>query len=161
MAIAPEVKIAVREWHLKGGPPIPDHPKLQHYITRRTMHLLKLCIVASCSASSDRVITIEHYQRALGWLLQMEDNLKDIFKALGQKGDGTTIAETYHFVYNIYMAKKDAVPEHRIIGFLSERVPSYSVLRIIEIMERSGFIEKSICANGTMGYIPKRAPLSS
>ena len=145
---------AMKEWHLAGGPPIPDHPKLTHYLTRRSAHLMKLCMIAAAAESSDRVIRLRHYQTALDWLLSMEAALPDIFKALGSRGDGQTIEEVYHFLYQFYTARKEPMAEHRLISFIAERVPSYSVLRIVEIMEKSGQIEKSITSAGTIGYIP-------
>ena len=96
-----------------------------------------------------------HYQRALGWLLDMEDALPDIFKALGSRGDGQTIEEVYHFIYRYYMTHKAPMLEHRVVAFVSERLPSYAVLRLIEIMEKSGQIEKQLTASGHMGYIPR------
>lgn len=154
-AFAPEAQNALRAWHLAKGPPVPEHPKLVHYNTRRTLHLLKLCMVAAASEKSERLITLDNYQTALGWLLEMESHTDDIFKALGAKGDGQVIEETYHFLYKVYMAHKKPIAEHRVIGFLSERVPSYSVLRVLEIMQRAGQIEQQLTDAGTMGYVPK------
>lgn len=155
IAVMPEAREAISAWHLAGGPPQPDHPKLVHYLTRRTAHLLKLCMVASVSRSSDLIITIEDYQTALNWLLHMEHELRDIFKALGAKGDGQVIDEAYHYLYQLYMLHKDPVAEHRLVGFLSEKVPAYTVLRIMEIMQKSGQIEQQLTKAGTIGYVPK------
>lgn len=155
MAFAPEAKSAIRAWHQAGGPPVPDHPKLTHYLTRRSAHLLKLCIVASCAASDSRFIELAHYQTALGWLLEMESFLPDIFKALGSRGDGQHIEEAWHFLYKIWMARQEPIPEHRLFGYLSERVPSYAVIKIVELMERSGQIEKQLTKSGLIGYVPK------
>jgi hypothetical protein len=155
ISFEPAAREAISNWHAAGGPPIPDHPKLTHYLTRRSAHLLKLCMVACVADSSDLIVKLHHYQRALGWLLEMEALMPDIFKALGARGDGQVMEEAYHFLYQIYTARKDPVSEHRLIGFLAEKVPSYSVLRIVEMMERSGQIEKAITNTGAMGWKPK------
>lgn len=155
MLFDPEAKAAIGAWHAAGGPPVPDHPKLTHYLTRRSAHLLKLCMIACLADSSELVIRLSHYQTALGWLLEMEALLPDIFRALGSRGDGQVIEEAYHFLYQVYVARKEPIVEHRLIGFLSEKVPSYNVLRIIEIMEKSGQIEKQITTSGHTGYVPK------
>lgn len=153
-AFLPDAQAALRAWHLAGGPPRPEHPKLVHYLTRRTLHLLKLCMVASASERSDKVITLGHYQTALNWLLEMEGELEQIFKALGARGDGQVIEEAYHFLYRIYMSTKEPIQEHRLIGYLAERVPSYSVSRIVEVMERSGQIEKRLTKMGVPAWVP-------
>ena len=49
MGFSDEAKSKITDWHLAGGPPIPDHPRLQHYLTRRTAHVLKLSINAAVS----------------------------------------------------------------------------------------------------------------
>lgn len=146
---------AIRAWHMGGGQPRPEHPKLVHYNTRRSAHLLKLCMVASAAESDERVIRLSHYRTALDWLLEVEETMPEIFKALGSRGDGQTIEEALHFIFKAYMATKEPVSEHRLINFLAERVPSYNVLRIVEIMEKTGRMEKNLGSKGLLGWVPK------
>lgn len=149
-----EAMVYIRDWHLSGGDPIPDHPKLTHYNTRRTMHLIKLSMIASASESSDLSITLQQCQRAMAWLLQMEVAMPDIFKALGSKGDAAVIDEAYHFLYQTYMSKNQKpVLESRLIAFLSERLPSHSVMRVLELMQRSGYIKQELIGSA-IGYRP-------
>lgn len=154
-AFVPEARDSIRAWHLAGGPPRPDHPKLTHYNIRRTQQLLKLCMVASASRSEDRIITHDDYLRALEWMLEAEIAMDDIFKAIASKGDGRVIEDAWHFLYKLYSARKEPIPEHRLINFLSEQVPAYNVLRIIEMMERGHQIEKGVTASGGLGWTPK------
>lgn len=154
LRITPEAKEVFRTWHKSGGKPAPEHPKLVHYLTRRSAHLLKLCIVASVSRGDDMLLTLPDFQQALGWLLEAEQAMPDVFRALGAKGDGQMIEEAYHFLYTVWMAKKEPIPEHRLVNFLAERVPSYNILKIIEIMERSHRMEKQIGPNGLPGWKP-------
>ena len=149
-----DTRDALRAWHLAGGPPRPDHPKLVHYNIRRTQQLLKLCMVATASRTEDRIITIEDYQRALGWLLEAESAMDQIFKAMGAKGDSTVIEEAYHFLYKLYITTKDPIPEHKLVQFVSARVPAYNVLRIIEIMEKSGQIRRVVNSKGLTSWQP-------
>lgn len=146
---------AMRAWHLAGGPPRPEHPKLVHYNTRRSAHLLKLCMVASAARGPDMTITLPDYQTALDWLMEAEAIMPDIFKALGARGDGNVIEEAYHYLFKIWMATHEPIGEHRLVGFISERVPSYNVMKIIEIMEKSGQIEKSLGSKGNLGWKPQ------
>jgi len=148
-------RAAISEWHLSGGQPRPDHPKLVHYNTRRSAHLLKLCMVASAARSSERLITAEDYLTALGWLLEAESIMPDIFKALTSGGDGKVIEEAYHYLYKVYMASNQPVAEHRLVGFLAEKVPAYNIVKIIETMEKSGQIAKRISDKGVTGWVPQ------
>ena len=64
-----------------GEPPVPDHPKLIHYITRRRTHLYKLSMVASIDRSNALSLTQDDFNKALGWLIEAELTMPDIFKA--------------------------------------------------------------------------------
>jgi len=150
----PEAAACIQAWHKAGGPPAPDHPKLVNYLTRRTIHLVKLCMVSAMSRSDKLLITVEDYQRALDWLLEMEANIDDVFRAMGSKGDGNIMEETYHFIFKKYMATKQPVLEHVVVSFVSERAPSYNVMRIIELMEKSNQIVKEITPSGRFGFKP-------
>ena len=113
-------------------------------------------MVASASRGSDTFIRLVDYQRALGWMLEAELAMNEIFKALGARGDGQVIEEAYHYLYKIFMATNEPVAENRLIGFVSEKVPAYNVLRIIDVMEKSGRIEKGINSKtGILGWKPK------
>lgn len=138
--------LALKTWHLKGGPPKPDHPKLIHYNTRRTAHLLKLCMVASVSRSNDLRVTVEDYQTALNWLLEAELYMSDTFKAMTQGGDSKAIEDIYYYVYQAYIKNKKPVPEYQLINFIQNRVPAHSVMRVLENMVRGGLLKKVLDA---------------
>lgn len=150
-----DAKEAVRAWARGGMHPRPDHPKLTHYLTRRLAHLLKLCMIASASTSSDRVITLEHYAEALDWLVEAESYMPDIFKALKTGGDARAMEECWYFAYNYHMKKKELVPEHLLITFLSEKVPAHSVSRILDVMVQGQLLNKKHANSGGYGYEPK------
>ena len=71
---------AMHNWKLLGQPPIPDHPKLIHYNTRRWAHLLKLTMVACVDRSNDLRLEVEDFNRAMLWLLQAEKQMPLIFQ---------------------------------------------------------------------------------
>ena len=149
----PEAGAAVSAWHQAGGPPAPDHPKLTHYITRRTAHVLKLCMVASAAESNDRIITLHHYQTALSWILDAEAQMPDIFRSMNTGGDARAIEEAWHFIYHIYIKEKRPVAEHRLIRFLQEKVPSHSVERIVQVMVKSQILKQDV-SSGVLAYVP-------
>lgn len=141
---------AISAWHKAKGPPAPEHPKLIHYNTRRTAHLLKLCMVASAASSNDLIITIDHYNTALSWLLEAESFMPDIFRSMAAGGDARAIEDTWYYAYQIYVKEKKSVSEARLIEFLQNRVPAHSVERIITVMVKSGLLEKRV-----EGFIPR------
>lgn len=129
---------AVNNWRALGEPPVPNHPKLIHYATRRRTHLYKLSMVSAIDRSNALILTRDDFNRAMGWLLEAEDSMSDIFKAGATNADGQAIDEIFHFV--TINDKGHGVSEQRITRFASELIPMHSILRVIDVMERSGRI---------------------
>lgn len=150
MTFSEDAANVVSQWHLEKGPPQPEHPKLMHYNTRRTAHLLKLCMVACASTSDSLVIELSHVQTALEWLIEAETFMPDIFKSMAVGGDSRAIEECWYHVYQLHMKERAPILEHRIIHFLQERVPVHNVTRILEVMIKAGILEKQL-----NGYVPK------
>ena len=137
----PEVAEKLNEWHKADGPPTPTHPKLQHYLTRRTVHLLKLCLVSSVMRNNSKVIEMEDFGRALDWLVEMESFIPDIFKSMTSGGDTQVMKECWHFVYQLYMKKQKPVQENLIYQFLQQRVPAHSIERLVDVMCKAGILK--------------------
>ena len=150
-----DYKLALNAWAKSGGPPIPDHPKLMSYRVRRPAHILKLSMISSASNSSDKRITLDNFAEALDWLVELETFMPDVFKSMRSGGDGSAIEECWHYVYTVWMKKKEPVEEHKIITFLQERVPVHNIERILDVMQRAKLLEKKYTSAGTMGYEPK------
>lgn len=140
MDFAPKAAAAIKAWYFGGMKPEPEHPKLLYYKARRLVHLVKLCIVASVSARTTRVIEPEDYQLALSWLTDMEANVPDIFKAMTMGGDARVVEDAWYFAYSHFVTHKSPLAEVRLFQFLIERVPSHAVERIINLMLRSGML---------------------
>lgn len=133
---------AMHNWRVLGNPPVPNHPKLVHYCGRRTAHLLKLCLVSSADRSDSKNLTAADFNRALGWLIEAELNMPEIFRTGSGSTDSKAMDEILNFVQALHAKTKMPVSEREIIKFARERVPAHSVLRVIEIMERGGMIRQ-------------------
>lgn len=147
----------VLRWHkysTSGGPPVPDHPKLAHYSTRRTSHLLKLCMLVAISKRNDLVILLEDAEEALSILAEVEEAIPDIFKAMRTGGDMTVIDETWHHLYKLFMKEQSPIVESRVLAFLAERTPAHNVIRILEIMEKTGMVRKEMIDHVGAAYRP-------
>lgn len=151
----PDAAAAISEWNRKGLPPVPDHNKLTHYNTRRLAHVIKLCMVACVARTSDMRITLDDYQTALGWLLEIEAFIPDLFNSHGVAGDSAAIDDAWDFIFRAYNKEgKKPVLEHRVVNFLRTKVPSHSIMKVLEVMERSGLIRGEIIGTGQKAYIP-------
>lgn len=150
MTFTAEAVGALENWNKAGRAPLPDHPKLMHYNTRRAAHLLKLCMIASMSRGDSFEVTLDDYQRAMDWLIELEVIMPDIFKAMIGGGDTRAMEEVWYHA-GILWAKENGKPiaESRIIAFLAERVPAQNIARVLDIMVRTGiFIEEPFGAPG-------------
>lgn len=139
-------------WDLADGPPKPAHPKLVNYNSRRTAHLLKLCMVASVTHTDSLDISLDDVNIAIDWLIEAERFMPDIFKAMASGGDIKVIEDTLYYTYQEWLKNQDeGVSEEVILLFLQERAPAYNVPIILNIMVKTGLLKKHLD-----GYIPKR-----
>lgn len=136
----PEAAEFIDAWHMGGKLPVPDHPKLQHYLSRRTAHLLKLSQVACVATGNSMVIEVEHIQLAMDWLFDLEAHIPEIFKAMSNGGEAKVMEETWHMLFQFYARYKKGAPRSLLIKFISQRVPSHAVERIIDLMEKADMI---------------------
>lgn len=134
--VTPEYVECINNWRQLGEAPLPDHPKLTHYITRRRVHLYKLSMVASVDRGNTLALIREDFNTAMNWLIEAEIQMPEVFKAGTTNADGAAQDEIAHFV--MAADRGQGVSEQRIIHFAKDHVPIHSVLRIIEIMEATG-----------------------
>lgn len=138
--VTEEYRSLVNAWRQQGesieGARQPSHPKLVHYNTRRRAHFYKLSVIAAVDRSSVLLLTKDDFNTAMRWLAEAEAQMPEIFKAGATGADGKAMEEIYHWVM-----VSGKVPEHKLVNFARERVPAHSVMRVVEVMERSGMIE--------------------
>ena len=149
-----ESAAAMDNFHLTDGAPKPDHPKLLSYNIRRTVHLIKLCLVYSVSRSNDLVVTMEDWQNAYDALTEVEFHMPAIFKAMSQGGAGKTMEEAWHFIFTVHAKEGKPILKHRLINFLQERVPVHNIQPTIDMMEQGKMIEKRLTPAGE-AFIPR------
>lgn len=133
---------AFLNWHEMDYAPVPEHPRLEHYLPRRPIHFLKLAMVWSAARGNDMMITLADYQNAMDMFLEAESYMPDVFRAMKSIGsDSNTMDEAFAFVYQAYNKENAGVSEHRILHFLAQRVPSHNVQRILDLMVNSHMIQ--------------------
>lgn len=136
-----DAKIAIQSWADEGFPPEPTHSRLSAYNTRRILHIMRLSIVSAASAGHPLEIRLTDFQRAQNWLLEAEATMPEIFKEMVQKSDSQVIQELHQFVFTIWAKERKPVGEARLLFFLSNRVPSEKINKILEISVRSNILD--------------------
>lgn len=149
-----EAQKTIKEWHIKGGPPTPTHSKLEHYCRRRTLHVIKLCIISSVSRTGGvTMIEKSDVERAIGWLTEAEVLMPDIFRSMVGQSDHEVIEELYAHVLSLYgMSKRSPINERNLFTFLIRRVPSEKIPKILEAAERANMVVRIA---GTDTYVPR------
>lgn len=139
-SVTEDYRTAVNEWRRLGEPPVPNHPKLIHYATRRRVHLYKLSMVSAIDRSNTLLLTKDDFSRAYNWLCRAEQLMPDIFKAGAGNADSSAIDEIWHHVLTAGH-KEWGMSETKIVAFAKERIPLHSIMRIVDIMVGTGKVE--------------------
>lgn len=132
---------ALSRWHSLGIPPIPDHSRLLHYNSRRTLHLIKLCMVSAVSRGQ-MIIAESDCERAKVWLIDAEARMPDIFRDMAGKSDNQVIEELHLFMWRLWAKERRPIHESRMFDFLRTRLPSEKIGRVLEVAERSHVIAR-------------------
>ena len=138
--VTSDYREAVNNWRALGEIPVPNHPKLLHYITRRRAHLYKLSMISAIDRSNTLLVTKDDFNRAMGWLLEAESAMPEIFKAGAGNADAQALEEIKHFIM-INQGQK-GVPEYKIVGYARKLIPLHSILRVIDVLVGSGTIRE-------------------
>jgi hypothetical protein len=127
---------AMHDWKILKLTPIPDHPKLTHYNTRRWAHLLKLTMISCVDRSNELVLEVQDFNRAMGWLLEAENLMHLIFQVGSVAPDSRVMDEVVHFVKR----HNGPVSEYLVVNFMSQRTSSMTIRPMLETMIASRMI---------------------
>lgn len=128
---------AMHNWKQLGYPPVPKHPKLEHYNSRRFSHLIKLSMVASVDRGNDLMLCKEDFNKAMGWLLEAELGMPGIFSVGAGNNDAQALLQIKHFVE---VSGKKGVMEHLVKRYAKDFLPLYSINAAIETLVSTGEI---------------------
>jgi hypothetical protein len=147
------------DWHMAREPPAPTHSKLTHYLASRFQLVIKLAIVSAIARSGELVIELLDCRRAMDWLFEAEGRMPDIFRAMIGKSDTQVLEELHLFAQGVYQKSRQApINEALLVRFLSERVPSDKVEKILAVAERASIIAR---IGGTQGMYKPMPRLGS
>ena len=136
----------ITSWNTSGRQPVPSHPKLVTYNTRRILQVIKLIIISSAARSSAMRVEAEDVATAIALLLEAEQYMPRIFNemgaATGGSGGQNVLLDLHHWALNLYSKSGQPLRENRIVTFVSERVQYPSqVLPLLTIAVKNGMFE--------------------
>ena len=149
----PAAKEMLNDWHMSGGEPVPIHPRLQHYVGRRTINAVKLAMTMALS-DGGLSVTLVHLKKALATLYEVEREMPEVFREMSVAGHAETLNEAYSFIVHEFLrGKRKPVEESKIVMFLQQRVPANMISWNLQTMIRSKMIAE--VAGAVKAYIPR------
>jgi hypothetical protein len=150
----PEAKATIQKWVAGGEQPVPEHGRLTHYNTRRQSHMLKLSTIASVSRTNAMVVLPEDFDTALAWLVEAENAMPDIFRSMATTVESRSMEDARFHIAQLFKKLNGPVPERYVVDFLKHRAQPQNIMKMIEIMEKSGMVKKIFGKDGTTYYRP-------
>lgn len=141
-AVSEDFKSAVARWRdpkANDEGPKPSHPKLVHYNTRRRAHLYKLSMVSAIDRGNGLYLAGSDFIQACAWLEEAEKMMPFIFS----EGFSSIDSKVMDEVLDCMRRYGKPMPHHRLTMEISRRVPTYSVLKVLEVMWLSGRLRKN------------------
>jgi hypothetical protein len=140
---APDASIKMNDWYMEGGHPVPDHSKLKWYNETRAEFIIKLSLISALSRTSELLIEVQDVERAMNWLFSAERYMPDVFRAMQGRSDAAILDELHYFMWNLWEKNgKKPIAGRLIYHFLSVRVPTEKIDRIVDVAERSNIIAR-------------------
>lgn len=152
---------AVEDWNRHAERDAPTHPRLLNYNVRRVIHAVKLSMATSAARSNELVVTLSDFESTKSLLLAAEALMPEIFKEMATSQDANEITEMHEFMFSYCRAQDvDAVPEHKLIQFMSQRVPVNRIDYFIEALAGTGMMEiTGLNLKGRRMFKPKQISL--
>lgn len=127
--------------------PVPRHPRLYSYVARRQVHWLKLAMVYALSEGSF-TITKPHMESAKDALLEVEENMPEIFRDISKESDKAILDEVRLFILRQGSAKP--IPERVLIQVLSTKIPVTKVNYMLETLITAGYLTETQAPPGRL-----------
>ena len=103
-------------------------------------------MISAASRSPELHVTVEDFERAKSWILEVEVLMPDIFRAMGQRSDSQVIADMHFALYrkwsSVALDKRKPLKDRDLYDFLHTRVPSGNIAKLIDVAEKTGYLRK-------------------
>ena len=143
----------MQAWVSDGMPPIPSDTRFAEYLTRRSIHWVKLCMVYSVAEGNDLIITESHVEQAKATLLEAEELLPFVFEHVGQNPLLTAINSIHKWMKIEFMATREPLHESRIRRRLMIDVPPQYVDAALNELVSTQLCTVAVTARGKV-YTP-------
>jgi hypothetical protein len=144
-----DVGIFIQNWLDAGMPPRPTDARFEEYLTRRSLHFFKLCMIRAASKGGSLHITMQDALWAQETLLEAEAVMPASFRYMGASSAAEAIRGLLYFVHT---KGSEGVSEADLRKKLLEEVLPYQLDSTIEQIVASGQLK--VVGEVTKRYFP-------
>lgn len=137
-----------------GGDPVPSHPRLLYYCTRRTQHLVKLMMLRALDLGTF-VLTAAIYDWAYHILIAAESRMPEIFQEQNQGGEAQTVNDIHHELTVMYIKTKRPIPRSIIYQLFGARVQAFKIEALINMAVTGGWLMRVQDKELGTCYVPR------
>lgn len=134
--VSKEYRELAYEWRQAGEGPKPQHPKLEHYNTRRRAQVYKLSMVHAVDKNDSLRLTATDFKAAVAWINEAELGMEKIFNV------AATVDAQLQDEVVAWLRGKGSVTQTQLVHKASRLFPGYAVLKVIDLMVYAGRIAK-------------------
>jgi len=116
-------------------PPFSE-PRLEYYLQRRHVHLLKLCMIHSASRGGSMIITVDDFNRSRKTLEEVEKKMPEVFRGTGASPLSFILSRVMKVV-----AQKDVIGLDELMNMFHEEVTSSQMGEVIATMQDMNFAQ--------------------
>ncbi len=143
-----EAQDEIKRWYRGGCMPVPEHPRLHHYNTRRILQILKLSIVLRASRLAHspvapRLVTAEDVTWAMHLLFHAESQMHGIFAEMAGRSDSQILNDLYAHLWLESKAGQREIHEQRIYSFLQGRSLAWQIESQIQLLIKMDLIARN------------------
>lgn len=137
-----------------GGSPMPSHPRLLYYCTRRVQHLIKLMML---KALDEGVLTLTGtiYDWAYELLIRTESRMPQIFQEQASGGETSTVNDIHHQLSLMYVKTKQPIPLKVVYKLFGTRVQAFKIEALLKMAVTGGWLENFEDPKLGKCFIPK------
>jgi hypothetical protein len=137
-----------------GGDPVPSHPRLLHYSTRRTQHLIKIMMLRAVDLGTF-TLTGPIYDWSYEVLISAESRMPEIFQEQNQGGESNIVNDVHHELTVMYIKRGKPIPRAIVYQLFGARVQAFKIEPLINMSVTGGWLEQVNDKALGRCYIPK------
>lgn len=135
---APDAKEHYEHWYMNQRHNRENlDPRLAGYFERKSVHLVKVCMIISASRRSDMIISLQDYNDAMKIMDMTEDQMQHVFANVGRN----ELNMDYEEALNMLLRRPDGVTRQELLNAMKHNVRKEELYEVLDTLITIGSIE--------------------